>query len=245
MTIRFTYGGCPTHCERLTKPSTQQRWNHETREYDDEEGFEEVMEEVEADRAFWQTRVDRFTGESGREAKADINDYHMMGHWTDEEKSEQDEDAPSHKPGSPSAYSSSNWEIGTLCRIYLKGVHIGCVIKHTCNWRGTGNRWVGYRLDANGVYRQWVRRSHDRESTVAAMARCEAKPYDEETEQQINFDGTPSLNYYDKPIYHDLTLAEVWQAAQGGLAKASEQRRRKELATAAIVNGVVIIGLRN
>lgn len=245
MTIRFIYGGYPTHLERITKPSTRRQWNHETREYDDVEGVEEVMEEVEADRAFWQTQVDRFTGESGREAKADINDYHMMGYWTDEEKSGQDEDAPSHKEGSPASFYSSNWKVGTLCRIYLKGVHIGCVIKHTCSWHGTGDRWAGYRLDTNGVYRLWVRRGHDRESTVAAMARSSATPHDEETEQQINFDGTPMVDYDDKPKYHDLTLAEVWQAAQGGLLRASDSQRRRELESAAICNGVVITGLMN
>jgi hypothetical protein len=137
-----------------------------------------------------------------------------------------------------------------MCRIYLKGVHIGCVIKFESSWRGVGSKWAGYRLDGDGVYRVWLqpgRYGRDRESTVSGMAQPgnEATAYDEETEQSLDFHGEPLTNYHGEPRMLGLTLAEIWQAAQGGFGAVSERRRTEQLKTAAIVNGVVIFGLRN
>ena len=149
MTIRFTYCNCPAHTERVYATTTRGVYNYELGVNEDVEGTSYNNIEVEGDRAFWQS-VEQFTGESGAIAKADIDDYHMMGHHTDEWKLEHGTDEV--KPGTPASdCEDSRWEIRTLCRIYLKGVHIGCVAKLHCSWYGTGDRWKGYRLDADGV----------------------------------------------------------------------------------------------
>jgi hypothetical protein len=244
MTIRFTYCNHPVHTERVYSADTRRIYNYDIGANEEVEGTSPNNVTVESDRAFWTLGFDCFTGESGAIAKADINDYHMMGHHTDEWKKEND--STEVKPGTLAAdCQGGQWEISTLCRVYLKGVHIGCVIKLHCSWYGVGDRWKGYRLDADGVYRLWIHSGQDRESVVGTMCRTEAHPYDEETAQRTNFDGTPETDYNDKPVYHNLTLAEIWTAAQGGTIRAGDHRREAQLESAAIVNGVVIFGLRN
>jgi len=244
MTFRFTYCNHPVHTERVYVADTRRVYNYDISAHEDVEGTSLTHVNVEADRAFWEGGVDQFTGESGAIAKADINDYHMMGHHTDEWKKEND--STEVKKGTVAQrLEGGQWELSTLCRVYLKGVHIGCVVKLHCSWHGVGDRWKGYRLDADGVYREWIRNAQDRESTVSQMCRTEAYPHDEETAQRTNFDGTPETDYDDKPVHHLLTLAEIWTAAQGGTIRAGDQRREAQLKSAAIVNGVVIFGLRN